>query len=262
MKARAACAAVLIVIAARAGGHPLAPRPEHEVTAQELVYRVPGMDRVSAAEPARIRTDLPVYFVRAGRDNPRLNAGIDRLWARAIDAAAPWTLVSAPALHHAFDVLDDEPESRRIVRETLEFFRDALAPPPPAGPPSPSREALSHWFAHEYSEAAAAYGAYVESHPDDATARLRLGLSQAHTNRPAEAEANLQKAVALGADGPVDLYNVACGYALLRETERALDWLQRAVAAGFSNRALMESDDDLEALRESPRFRDLLARIP
>jgi len=53
MKARAACAAVLIVIAARAGGHPLAPRPEHKVTAQELVYRVPGMDRV------RIRKDIP-----------------------------------------------------------------------------------------------------------------------------------------------------------------------------------------------------------
>jgi acetyl esterase/lipase len=56
--------------------------------------------------PARYRTDLPVFFVRAGRDNPQLNSQIDDLVAKAAAAGAPWTVVRAPASHHAFDVLD------------------------------------------------------------------------------------------------------------------------------------------------------------
>jgi hypothetical protein len=214
-----------------------------------------------SAEPSKIRTDFPVFFVRAGRDNPRLNAEIDRLWAKAIAAGAPWTLVNAPALHHAFDALDETAESRRIVRQTLEFFRDLFAPPEASGAPSPARRALSHWFGREYSEAAAAYGEYVKTHPDDATAYLRLGLSQAHLKRVSEAEANLQKAVALGADSPADFYNVACGYALAGQKEKALDWLERAVAAGFQDRRLMASDEDLESLRGLDRFQKLVEKL-
>ena len=215
-----------------------------------------------ASDGAKMRTDLPVLFVRAGRDNPRLLGAIDRLLARASAAGAPWTVVSAPDLHHAFDVLDETAESRRIVRETLEFFREFLSPPaPPAAAPSLARRALAHWFVGEYAEAAAAYGEYVRTHPDDATATMRLGLSQAHARKASEAEANLQKAVRLGADSPTDLYNVGCGYALLGESATALDWLERAVARGFRDGRLLAADGDLESLHGQERFEKLLARL-
>ena len=213
------------------------------------------------SEAPKIRTDLPVLFVRAGRDSPRLNASIDKLLARVATSDAPWTVVYAPDLHHAFDVLDETPESRRIVRETLEFYRELLSPREPSTAPSQAKRALAHWFAGEYDAAAAAYGDYVKSHPDDAIAYMRLGLSQAHQKRPAQAEANLQKAVQLGADSPTDLYNVACGYALLGNTETALDWLERAVARGFRDGRLLSSDDDLASLRESERFKRIAAAL-
>jgi dienelactone hydrolase len=210
----------------------------------------------------KIRTDLPVFFVRAGRDSRTLNADIDRLTARAAAAGAPWTLVQAPNSHHAFDVLDETEESRRIVRQTLDFFREFLAPRPgSAAPPSETRRALAPWFAHEYAEAASAYGDYVRTHPDDAVAYLRLGLSQAHLLRLAEAETNLRKAVSLGADRPADLYNVACGYALLGQSGKALDALERAVAGGFDNRQLLASDEDLASLRSTSRFQKLLGTL-
>jgi tetratricopeptide (TPR) repeat protein len=215
-----------------------------------------------ASDGAKIRTDLPVLFVRAGRDNPRLLGAIDRLLARAADAGAPWTVVRAPDLHHAFDVLDETEESRRIVRETLEFLREFLSPPaPPAAAPSLARRALAHWFVGEYAEAAAAYGEYVRKHPDDATATMRLGLSQAHTRRTSEAVSNLQKAVRLGADSPSDLYDVGCGYALLDEPATALDWLERAVARGFRDGRLLASDGDLESLHGQERFEKLVAAL-
>jgi hypothetical protein len=214
------------------------------------------------ASDTKIRPDLPIYYVRAGRDNPRLNAGIDALWTRAVAAGAPWTMVNAPGAHHAFDVLDDTEESRRIVEDTVAFVRLVFAPPPPTGDPAPARQALAHWFGREYAAAAKAYGEYVRSHPNDAVAHMRLGLSQAHAGDSAGASVSLERAVALGADTPVDLYNVACGYALLKQSDRALDWLERSVAAGFRDRRQIEADEDLESLRGLERFRKVVASLP
>jgi hypothetical protein len=215
------------------------------------------------SDPPSLRADLPVFLVKAGRDNPRLNAGIDALAARAAAANAPWTVVYAPDSHHAFDALDETDESRRIVRETLAFFRDHLSPEPgPATPPSLARRALSHWFANEYPEAAAAYAEYVRTHPDDAEAWLRLGISQAHGSSSADAAASLEKARSLGADTPLDLYNLACGYALLGQPEKALDDLERAVSAGYGIRSRVAADDDLASLRSLERYQKVLARIP
>jgi len=214
------------------------------------------------AKDVRIRTDLPIYYARAGKDNPGLNARIDALWARAVSAGAPWIMVNAPTSHHAFDVLDDTEESRRIVRDTVEFVRLVFAPPPALPTPAPARQALAYWFGREYGAAAQAYADYAKTHPDDATARMRLGLSQAYSGEAAQATENLEKAVAMGADSPIDLYNVACGYAVLKQTDKALDWLDRAVASGFRDRRLIETDDDLESLRGTPRFQKILSGLP
>ena len=215
------------------------------------------------ADPAKFRRDLPVFLARAGRDSPRLNEGLDRLFSRALAAGAPWTLANAPESHHAFDVVDETAESRRVMRETLAFFAEFLSPPAYAAPaPSGARRALAHWFGREYAEAASAYAAYVKTHPDDAVAWLRLGLSQAQIHEAADADVSLQKAYALGAKRAVDLYNIACGYALAGSKDEALDWLRRAVDAGFQDRQLMTTDSDLESLRGDPRFEALVKRLP
>jgi dienelactone hydrolase len=216
------------------------------------------------SDPPSLRTDLPVFLVKAGRDDPRLNAGIDALAARAAAANTPWTVVYAPNSHHAFDALDETDESRRIVRETLGFLRDHLSPEPsPAAPPSLARRALSHWFANEYAEAAAAYGEYVKIHPDDEEAWLRLGISQAHGSaNGSSAAASLEKARSLGADTPLDLYNLACGFALLGQPEKALDYLERAVSAGYGIRSRIADDEDLASLRSLERYQKVLSKAP
>ena len=46
-------------------------------------------------------------------------------------------------------------------------------------------------------------------------------------------------------------------------TEKALDFLERAVAvqAGFSNKAWIENDSNLDPIRETPRFQAILKQI-
>jgi hypothetical protein len=76
---------------------------------------------------------------------------------------------------------------------------------------------------------------------------------------------------------PRSLYNAACYRAVVAavlleadksaaaakesraEADRAMSWLQQAVAAGYDNVALMKKDGDLDALRQREDFRLLLA---
>ena len=68
---------------------------------------------------------------------------------------------------------------------------------------------------------------------------------------------------ALGQDQeePVVLYNVACFFVEQGDHERALELLERAVEMGWGDRAWLETDCDLDPLRDNARFQALLARI-
>lgn len=77
---------------------------------------------VHALEDSEAR-HTPLLVVRAGRDNPGLNAGIDQLVATALRRNAPIRLLNLPAADHGFDGLNDNEASRAAVREALRFVR-------------------------------------------------------------------------------------------------------------------------------------------
>ncbi len=58
-------------------------------------------------------------------------------------------------------------------------------------------------------------------------------------------------------DGSV-LYNVSCAYAVLGETDKSLDCLEKAFARGFGFREWIENDPDFAALRSNSRFQALI----
>ena len=60
---------------------------------------------------------------------------------------------------------------------------------------------------------------------------------------------------------PVLYYNLACLYALKGETEASLDWLRRAVEAGYRNLAALRGDPDLAGIRETEAFKKILESI-
>lgn len=77
----------------------------------------------------------PMLVVRAGRDNPQLNAGIDAFVAEALAVNAPLTLVNYPEGLHAFEVKDTRPEpqtpenvarTKAVFAQTFAFLKDAL----------------------------------------------------------------------------------------------------------------------------------------
>ena len=70
-----------------------------------------------------------------------------------------------------------------------------------------------------------------------------------------------ERSLALDGDNADTLYNIACGYAQVGETEKALDCLERAILHGTSIGEWAENDSDLDSLRGHPRFVRLLQNL-
>jgi serine/threonine protein kinase len=56
-------------------------------------------------------------------------------------------------------------------------------------------------------------------------------------------------------------YQIACTYAVLRETDTALAWLERSAETGFPCWAFFRVDPHLETLRDEPRFQRLVTDL-
>jgi len=60
---------------------------------------------------------------------------------------------------------------------------------------------------------------------------------------------------------PKVAYNVACAFARDANLSEAMEWVRRALDAGFGDRDALLFDPDLEALRSVPEFGSVLARF-
>ena len=56
-------------------------------------------------------------------------------------------------------------------------------------------------------------------------------------------------------------YNIACIYAVLGDTDKAMAWLERSVDTGFPCWPFFRIDPHLENLREEPAFTRLVADL-
>jgi carboxyl-terminal processing protease len=57
------------------------------------------------------------------------------------------------------------------------------------------------------------------------------------------------------------LYNLACGYSLLGEKEKAISFLHDAIESGYSDFRHIREDTDLDNIRNEPRFREEVAKL-
>ncbi len=278
------------------------------------------------------RKDLPVLFVVAETDFTRNPQQYANLWQKVSESRAPWTVMFASRMPHAFDAFADNDESRRIIQQTLNFWKTNLEPvPQPSWKPSFAREILAasyggnsakvvelltRWIAenptdpvgyHQYGnvlmqlqrfdEANTAFEKSLELGGTDGGTFLGLGQIRVRQKRYEEAVNYFTKAIENGArfggayiqlataqiginrfDEAVKTYensiqrgvlpkatgyyNIACVYSLGKQTDKAFEWLNKAIDEGFTNRNTFETDEDLAPIRSDTRFPQVLARLP
>jgi len=95
---------------------------------------------------------------------------------------------------------------------------------------------------------------YLLQNPDDSRARMLHAVALAEKGRKDEALREGGKALEISPDDPLILYNCACLYARLGESQRAIAALRQGIANGYEDFGWMRNDPDLAALRGNPDF--------
>ena len=108
--------------------------------------------------------------------------------------------------------------------------------------------------AQKFDEAAEAFDAITQAHPDDGQAWMLYGFALHAGGRLAEALAIHEKAASFPSVAASASYNGACAAARLGQLDDAFAWLDKACLNGFANYAQVQQDPDLQALRTDPRF--------
>lgn len=98
----------------------------------------------------------------------------------------------------------------------------------------------------------------LELNPKDSRALVLGGGVHYDLGNLDQAVEWIEKARQVSPESNGVMYNAACLYAKLGDTERALDLVENAVALGSRNKRYYETDTDFESIRDHPRFKALM----
>jgi Flp pilus assembly protein TadD len=171
-----------------------------------------------------IRPDLPVLFVVAQSDVPRMGAALPALWQRVVDSALPWTLTFGRGMPHGFDGFSDTDDARQLIRQTLAFWQSHLEPMPArTEPPAEGRAIVASLYAHDQTRAVDLLSRWVRTHPTDAVGFAQYGTALTDLNRPAAADSAWAHAFQLDSTEP----GIVDGLARLRINQNRWDEAER-----------------------------------
>ena len=131
----------------------------------------------------------------------------------------------------------------------------AIAQAAPAPPADLAARAAASFTAKDWSAAEKLYGELLGDAGQKGLAAFRQAVARLYLGRTAEARAGLDRAEKEGYQPAAAIaYRRACAEALDGRNDRAFAELEKAVAGGFSQLALLESEPLLVELRKDPGF--------
>src|SRR5688572_1699918 len=239
-------------------GWPLATDPANAFVKGAVVY-------YGSPDTTLRRVDLPILLGRAGLDSPFFNRAIDAMALRALSLNAPVTVMNVANGHHAFDLVDDDDQSRAAVQATLDWMSAHLSPGVLVARGLRGEELVARRLVQQrdWTAAEPAVRAWLALEPDNGQAQDAWAQVLYHQGRFDEAGAAYARTGDNGFMPGLTYYNAACSYARVGQKERALELLAKAVQTGMiQDRSSMRRDPDLESLRGDPRFEALIAGAP
>ena len=102
------------------------------------------------------------------------------------------------------------------------------------------------------------YERLLEEHPNFPDALASLGNAYTHSGSYHKGLAVDLKLTQLRPGDPIAWYNLACSYALTKQSDEALKMLSRAVELGYDDFSYLMKDPDLASVRRSPALKQLL----
>ena len=107
-----------------------------------------------------------------------------------------------------------------------------------------------------------ARGTGLTQNPENSGPAHRGALAWAHLGDHQRAREWADRALALDPDDVVAVYNVACVYSIIGETEEAIRLLQRILPKSSRYQTMwFKNDSDLDKIRNDPRFEKMFNLI-
>jgi tetratricopeptide (TPR) repeat protein len=106
-----------------------------------------------------------------------------------------------------------------------------------------------------YDEAIVNYKKALHHNKTFKEAAINLSTAYMKNSNFDEALKTIKVGMALDSTNPHIHYNYACYYSLIGQPKASMEKLQEAVRLGFTNFKQIETDPDLEKLRQSPEFK-------
>ena len=102
------------------------------------------------------------------------------------------------------------------------------------------------------------FAGILQNTPDYVDVLRILGSLLALKGRFVEGMKLDKRLIRLRPDDALAHYNLACSYALLQRPDHSLRMLRKAVELGYRDFHYMREDHDLDAIKQDPRFRQIL----
>ena len=210
-----------------------------------------------SAQVSEFRGDLPLLYVRAGLDRPPVNRAIDGLVAAALSQNAPVSVLNYASGYHAFEIRNDDEQTRRVIDQTIDFVKTATAPGFQTDLRRGTLEATAagHIAGGRFSEAVAIYAKLVSASPENHTLRLAYGEALLGNKQFADSCAELDKLKGKGL-GYRDLGVPAARACMQKgDADAAIAWLQ-SIPARFRPPDLA-NDPVFAPIQNRPEFKAL-----
>lgn len=122
--------------------------------------------------------------------------------------------------------------------------------------------AYTAWRSHDYEALEPLIKPLVAENPYSGRFRYALGDAGYNLKKYAEGAEAYMAAAALGFHAGAAYYNAGCCYALMGETDKAIDAVEKAIGAGMQNREqLLREDSDLDSIRDTDAFRERILPV-
>ena len=113
----------------------------------------------------------------------------------------------------------------------------------------------------KWSEAIETYQAAQKLDPESGLVAYQIGYAKIMSGDAEGSLPDFERAIALRFSPDSAQYNIACIHAIAGRTERALDAVAKSIELGMVDPDQFREDPDLAALRELPRFQELIAPL-